>query len=309
MNLLAPVFAATSARAQSSVNEAIIVASGPVGGAYYRLAGQLCEALNGFPTQMPCLVLPSRGTEDNLAHLKSGRANFAILQSDWIYRAARGEISDLAPMDTLKSVAALDGRIVTLMVGPESKISKASDLKGKRVSFGPEGSGLAFGGEALMAALDWTVEDFKALVSYSLEALPSALCEGRIDAFILPLLHPESVVREALAACEARIVGLNGGDIEDALIGWPFMSSFLLDPALYQRLDYKVQSFGLVSTLATRAGVEDEMVGAVTRAALARFKIAKEVAPNGGVAAHKGAALVLSEAGVIVKVQSEPVAE
>ena len=62
-----------SAAAPAWAQEArsFIVAGGPVGGSYYRLAGQVCEAVTRAPVPkaLRCLVLPSDGSGENLALL------------------------------------------------------------------------------------------------------------------------------------------------------------------------------------------------------------------------------------------------
>jgi TRAP transporter TAXI family solute receptor len=287
------MFAALSAHA----NEArrFVIASGPVGGAYYRLAGEVCEAfaVSTAKKTADCLVLPTTGSEENLARLAEGGADFAILQSDWLYRAQSESQPDL------RAVVALQGRFVTVVAGPASGIFDGESLKGRRVSFGPGESPLSFGGETFLAAHDWEREDLEAVVPLELSALPEALCDGEIDAFILPLVHPDPVVAQSLALCEAQLVEVNGPEIDEALKAWPFMSALTLAPEIYTGQAKAVEGFGLRATLTTTEQVQADLVASLTDAVVGRRSDARDLTRKMAAPLHPAAAERLTELGVL----------
>ena len=298
--LFLSAFFSVSAQAWGQDARSFVVAGGPVGGSYYRLAGQVCEAVALLPAagDWRCLVLPTGGSGENLALLAAGAADFAIAQSDWLYRAQSefgGEDrTDAAP----RSVVALEGRAITVMTGPESGIATLEDLQGKRLSFGPTGSPLAFGGEILLAALGWEPEDLGEIVPLDLADLPAALCDGRIDAFVLPLVHPDPMVEGALKACAPRLLEVRGEEIEKALQAWPFLSRLTIDSNTYPDPAGTAQSFGLRAMLATGAGQDAALVAAVTEALVARGHEDWALAPGPVAPVHPAALEVLVARGL-----------
>ena len=278
-----------------------VVASGPVGGAYFRLAGEVCEAFAASSARetADCLVLPTTGSEENLARLAGGGADFAILQSDWLYRAQSESQPDL------RAVVALQGRFVTVVAGPTSGIFDGESLKGRRVSFGPGESPLSFGGETFLAAHDWEREDLAAVVPFELSALPRALCDGQIDAFILPLVHPDQIVAQSLSLCDSQLVELNGPEISEALKAWPFMSALTLAPEIYPGQARAIEGFGLRATLTTTEQVEDELVASLTDAVLGRRGDARDLTRTMAAPFHPAAAERLTELGLIEGASSD----
>jgi TRAP transporter TAXI family solute receptor len=270
--LFLSAFVSVSAQAWGQDARSFVVAGGPVGGSYYRLAGQVCEAVAQSPASenWRCLVLPPGGSGENLALLADGGADFAIVQSDWLYRAQSEFGGEDRPDAAPRSVVALEGRAITVLIGPESGIASLEDLQGKRLSFGPTGSPLAFGGEILLAALGWEPEDLGEIVPLDLADLPAALCDGRIDAFVLPLVHPDPMVDGALKACALRLLEVRGEEIEKALQAWPFLSRLTIGNDDYPDLAGAAQSFGLRAMLTTGAGQETALVAVATEAVVVR---------------------------------------
>ena len=294
---LSLVFALTliGAPSRAAEPERFAIASGPVGGAYYRLAGAVCEAFSGASTSRAtqCLVLPTSGSSENLARLDENSAEFAILQSDWLYRAQAQSVTKL------RAVVALEGRMVTVVAGPNSGILDIEDLKNRRLSFGPEGSAMTFGGDTLLAALDWQVDDFSEIVPMPLAAMPGALCDGRIDAFVLPLVHPDPIVAESLALCGGRLVNVTGPAIDAALGAWPFMSALNLPAALYDRQTDAVDSFGLKAILTTTEGADDALVASLTEAMVKRGKDRQALLQGIGASIHPAAMERLTALGLV----------
>jgi TRAP transporter TAXI family solute receptor len=277
-----------------------IVAGGPVGGSYYRLAGQVCEAVMHAPTVegLRCLVHPTAGSAENLTLLAAGAADFAILQSDWLYRAQSVLPAESEELSPPMSVVGLEGRAITLLTNSGSGIASLEDLKEKRLSFGPEGSPLVFGGEILLAALGWEREDLKEIVPLELEAMPAALCDGQVDGVVLPLVHPDPMVESGLRACDLRFVEVRGQDVETALQAWPFLTSLTIAEGLYPDPTGSIESFGLRAMLATGAGQDPSLVAAVTQAVVAGAEEDWILAPGAVAPVHPAAMDTLTASGL-----------
>jgi TRAP transporter TAXI family solute receptor len=259
----------------------IVIASGPLGGSFYLSAGAVCMQVNKTTAKhgLECLVLPGGNSEENLARLEAGDVNFALVQSDWQYRARLANAGPNGVFTDLRSVLSLHAWAVTLVAAPESGITQPADLLGRRVSFGPSGSIGDFAGQALITLMGWQSSDFAEVVDMPLHALPSALCEGRIDALVLPLVHPDPSLANLLEACQAELIDLASGGLEKISLAWPFMDRVTLNSSLYDGLTLPVESFGLRAGLMTTAAEPAEVVAAVTEAVLSEFEAFKSSYP------------------------------
>lgn len=271
-----------SALAQSAdTARRIVIASGPLGGSFYLAAGAICERVNRTTSEhgLQCSVVPGGNSEANLAELADGAVDFALLQSDWQYRA---RLTDTAPggrFTSLRAVLSLHAWAVTLLAAPASGITQPTDLQGRRVSFGPSGSIGDFAGQALMTLMGWKETDFSEIVDLPLAEVPAALCQGKIDAIVLPLVHPDPMLAQVFQACSPELVDMASSGLEKISIAWPFMDRITLPGGLYNGQSQSVETFGLRAGLVTTAKEPAPVVAAVAEAVLRDFDSFKQGYP------------------------------
>jgi len=246
----------------------IVIGTAPVAGVYFPAGGAICNLVNRARREngLRCLVESTGGSADNLRRLRSGEIDFALVQSDWQYLAVHG--NDDAPFDALRSVFALHGQAMTVLVHPDSGISEIENLPGHRIALGPEGSGLRMMAEALLVAFDWRAGDFEEMLALDVDDMVTALCDGRVDAVLLPVSHPNGAVALAAALCGARPIPVVGRPVEALLANWPFYSRVEIPGGLYRGVDAAVTTYGPRATLVSRADLPDAVVYDVVRAVM-----------------------------------------
>ena len=119
--------------------------TGAVTGAYFPVGGALCQIFNARRNADDplCVALASGGSKDNLEALRAGDIELALVQSDWHFHAQRGSAAFFTAggLPDLRSLLSVYKEPLTLVARRESGIAKLADLRGKRVSMGPLGSG------------------------------------------------------------------------------------------------------------------------------------------------------------------------
>lgn len=245
----------------------IVIGSAPVAGTFYPAAGAICRQINKRQdlNGLRCLVEETDGSADNLERLREGRLELAIVQSDWAYHAVAGSTSDRAPpMTELRTLALLQPQVMTLVANAGSGILEMGDIAGKRVSVGPPGSGVNEVGRMLLAHLGFA--ENLTLVELPIEEEASALCSGNIDAFLLPVAHPNGAVAEAVDLCGAVLIDMTGEAVDQLVETWPFYIHATIPAEAYSTAGNSVASFGLVATLVTTTALPDDVAYALTKA-------------------------------------------
>jgi uncharacterized protein len=258
------------APAQQAVRT-IVIGTGPVAGTYFPAGGALCAMVNRGTARhgLRCLVQPTDGSRDNLDRLERGEIDFALVQSDWQYLAARGGYrEDGKPFADLRAVMSLQAQPISLVVHPESQIASVEDLKGRRVGLGPPGSGTRAAAETLIGAYGFMPDDFESIYDSGLAGQGAALCTGLIDAFIAPVNHPNGVLAAVAATCGARLVDVDGPQVDRLIADWPFYSEATIPAGLYAANSEPVRSFGVRTTLVTTSGRPADVVYEVVKAAI-----------------------------------------
>jgi len=244
----------------AQVQRVVALATGDVTGAYFPAGVALCRVMNEGRREhgLRCAALTSEGSLDNVARLRSGEVEFALVQSDVQADAVAGEGAFAgAAFGGLRSVLSLYPEPLALVVRADAGIAALGDLPGKRVSLGPAGSGQRALIEALMAGLGWREGAFAETPELPAAAAVAALCEGRIDAFFFAVGQPAMAIREATSGCGARLVAVDGPAAEAIVASNPEIVAVDIPAGLYAGQDAPVRTLGPTATLVTRAEVAE----------------------------------------------------
>ena len=248
-------------------DRALIMATGPAAGQYYPVGGGLCRVVNQGRAAhgLRCLVESTSGSEENLRRLGQGDVDLALVQSDWQFYAprtlgAQGEGSGEPDEHPFRAVLSLHAQPLTLLAGPKSGIATLADLSGKRVGLASEGSGLRAATRALLEAMGWEEADLEVAAHAVGPSAIEPLCAGELDAVLLPLSHPSSLVQAATERCGARLIPLDEPVIELVERAWPFYGRAEVPAGLYPGHPDPVASVGLRATLVAAAALPDEVV-------------------------------------------------
>lgn len=260
--------------ATAAERHSLIIGSGEVTGYYYPMAGSLCRVLNKErPDGATCAVMPSSGSAANIAALKDGEADFAILQSRAALAAANGTdgFKDAGAMPDLRAVMSLSGESVVVLAREGSEIKTLADLKGKRVNIGRPGSFQRSMAEAVMEAAGLSEGDLAPAVELELGEEAQALCEGNIDAAFFSGVHPMPEAATAVDDCDATLVPIKARTLDSYLKHQPWLSHATLKAGTYEGQTEVVASVQVRSVLATTAKVPADEVFAVLKAVHANF--------------------------------------
>ncbi len=194
----------------------------------------------------------------NVRALQTGEADLAFLLADTTYLAFVGEL-DGHPYDRLRGIAALDPYPIFLIARGNSSIRTISDLEGRRVSLGAQGSSTALTGEIVLDALG-----IHAVRSYE----PYADAEGKLNAGTLDVaiaigIFPLDRYRDVLSH-GARILPLSQSTIARLHRRHPFLQGLVIPSGVFGKTP--LLTIGLNRILACRSGLDEDTVYKVTKA-------------------------------------------
>jgi TRAP transporter TAXI family solute receptor len=133
--------APSSPPASDDVNETTVgIISGTVTGTYVQFASDLTNVLD-TPGKLRVLAILGKGSEQNIADiLKLRGVDIGIVQSDVLaYVKKQGTFPDVE--NKLQYVTKLYNEEFHIVAGPD--VANLEDLSGKKVNFGPKGSGIS----------------------------------------------------------------------------------------------------------------------------------------------------------------------
>jgi hypothetical protein len=162
---------------------AIRIASGAADGAYHSFAQQYARLLarDGIALE----VIPTAGTVDNLSLLRSGDVSLALVQGGCATDADRADLQSLGSV-FLEAVWVFTPRL--------SPVQRLNELRGKRVTVGPPGSGTQRLARQLLGANGVSEANATFVHADTADFMP-LLLRGHVDAAIVvasaraPVVH------------------------------------------------------------------------------------------------------------------------
>lgn len=263
----------TAEAALAADRKTLVIAGGEVTGYYFPVAGALCRVINkDHPLGLGCAVMPSSGSAANLAALKSGDADLALVQSRAAQMASIGAegFKEAGAMPDLRAVMALHGEVAVVVARPGSGIESLGDLKGKRVNLGRPGSFQRSMAEMVIDASGLSQGDLSVLVELDLTEQAAELCQGNIDAAIFTGIHPMPEVQIAVEECGASLVSIRSKSMDSYFKKVPFVSRFVVKGGTYDGQKEDVAAIGLKTLLVTTRLGADE-VAALVKTVWANF--------------------------------------
>lgn len=272
--LCAAAFLSAVPQAQAS-EHIITIGTGSITGVYYPAGGAICRLINRGRKEhgIRCFVESTGGSIYNIRALHDGELSFGIVQSDWQYNAYRGEgiFADGPPFRDLRSVFSLHSEMFTVAVGRDSAIKDFDGLRGKRVNIGDPGSGMSEIMASLMNAHGWSKRTFAQASELKPTEAARALCDGKIDAMVFAAGHPNGLIQDITSNCGARLVPVEGKEVEELLTANPFYSRTAIPGGMYQGNAQNVPTFGVRATVVTTAQTDDETVYQLVKAVFDNF--------------------------------------
>jgi len=247
-----------------------IIASGAVDGAYYPIAGAISRMTSDSrDLNFLVAVESTAGSIANVQLLKSGEADFALLQNDVAYYAFNGitlEAFAGKPVKSMSGVFSVYPEIVHVVARKSADVRSVRDLKGKRVVLGAPGSGAEQNALQVLKAHGIRETDLRTMQSIARTTALDQLKAGAVDAVFVSTALGAPVIADAMASGKLTLIGISDAVGDSLRRSYPFYTLEKIPANAYPGLEHDVTSAGVMAILVARSGVPDELVYSLTRA-------------------------------------------
>jgi hypothetical protein len=259
------------------------IGTGAITGVYYPAGGAICRLLNRGRNEhgIRCSVESTGGSVSNLNAIRNSGIEFGIVQSDWQFNSFNGSgfFADQSPFKELRSVFSLYTETFTIAVLEKSGIKTLDDIVGKKVNFGPLGSGMYATMEVLMSVKNWKKESFSSITYLQPSEQPSALCEEKIDVMIYAAGNPNGVLQEASQTCKIKLIPIDDITIDKLIELNPYYVKAIVPGGMYANNQDSIKTFGVKASLVTSEKISDDVVYQITRSVFENFDNFKTLHP------------------------------
>ena len=178
------------------------LAAGDPGGLYLAFAEILAKRVQARYPNITVEVLPTEGTVENLARLRSADVDMGLALADVAERDRATGAAGTAP----QAVARVYENYLQVIVRDSAAAQQLSDLQGMRASIGPPGSGAAATSEVLFEAAGLHVP--VDMLRYRLRDGLARLADGGVDALVWSGGVPTPAVADLDAKLPLRMLDI-----------------------------------------------------------------------------------------------------
>lgn len=194
------------------------IGSGSKSAMYYPVATALCEIFNKHnqDKNVVCEAKLSKGAEYNLDAVESGKFDMGIAQANLQHDAYVGSEKFLnKPHKNLRTIFNLHHEYLTIIAKKDANIHSFSDLRGKKVNIGNQGSGSRILFSQMIEKLGWNLSDFAEIYEESGSDINKVLCTSdKADAAVYIVGHPNESFKLMLDSCNTKLVSLSKEEVD-----------------------------------------------------------------------------------------------
>ena len=244
------------------------IATGNTNGLYYPLGGGLASIWSRHIDGVNMKAETTAGSVTNLIQVAKGESEVGFTQADALAAALAGRGRFPEPMP-LASLGKLYPNVVHLVTIRSTGIASVHDLRGRRVSVGPPGSGNAVTAWNVLEAMGIGEGDFT-VRQLNYAQMSNGLKDGTLDAgFIAGGVGMPAVVEIGVSR-DMVLVPFSEEEIATIARAEPAYSGFVMPPGVYRGVDEPVLTPTLWNLLVVLDAMDEGLAYDLTRTMLER---------------------------------------
>ena len=258
MLALLMLFSLTACSSEPDKTGDLTFTTGSETGTYYAFGSAMGNMVNDS-TDTKVTVVPSNGSQANIEAIQAGEADIAFVQSDVMVYGYNGTrlFAETGASATFSTVAAMYMEQVQL-VTLDPSIKSVSDLAGKRVSIGADGSGVYYNAMDILGVYGLTEDDIVPSFFAFSETI-AALQDGQIDAGFIVAGVPTNAITSLTSTNDAYLISLDDDHINALIASSPYYTKTTIGSEVYGTLD-DVTTVGISAVVIASNSASEEDV-------------------------------------------------
>ncbi len=283
----------------SVLAQTLSFATGNPAGLYYPLGGGLSSIWSRHVDGVNMKAEVTAGSVTNLIQVAKLESDVGFAQGDSVADAVAGHGRFRDPLP-LAILGKMYPNVVHLVTLKDSGIESLSDLKNKKVSVGPPGSGNAVTAWNILNALEITEDDF-VVRQLNYTETSNGLKDGTIDAGFIAGGIGIAAVLELAVVRDMVLIPFTDEEILAVTRAIPAYSAFSVPPGVYRGVDTPVQTPSLWNLLVVNRNMDEDLAYRLIKAVfdyrpdlenisqVAKFIVPETAAAIGSLPLHPGA--------------------
>jgi TRAP transporter TAXI family solute receptor len=301
-----------SSNAVAADKRLLSIATASTGGSWYPAGGAISSIINKYIPNTEASAHPSAASKENIRLLGEKKTDLAMVMPSVAYYAHNSVGSyEGKPPAKIRGLFSFWGIDLLVIARADTDIKKIEDLKGKKVGFGPPGSGSAKMSEQILAEYGLTYKDVRPQFISATEQ-SQALKDKTLDAAMYTIGTPASTFVDLCTLTKCRLIPVEGAMREKILKKYPYYAASVIPANAYPQITTDTPALKWVGIVVTYEDLDADLAYSIVKAvckdhldefkeAHAQAKVLTTEGMSEGMSIpwHPGAAKFWKEAGLI----------
>ncbi len=265
LSLLIVAVLLSAACAGAEAKTFLSIATGGVAGVYYPLGGGLAQVINNHVADVEVTAETGNASAANINLIAGREVTMGLVQNDVAFRAVKGMKPFKQPVTNLRIIASLYPEHVQCITTKASGIKTISDLKGRRVSVGAPGSGVADSLGAIFPVAGIKYSDMNTdFLDFANTA--ERIQDGQLDAGFVLAGFPTAAVMALAAQRDIDLVAFEDDLLNKLVKEYPYFTKDVIPAGTYKGVDHDTPTPAVMAVLVCDSNLSDELVYNITKA-------------------------------------------
>ncbi len=212
------------------------IATASTGGSWYPAGGAIASIINKYVPGVEASAHPSAASRENIRLIEKKKTDLGMVMPDVAYFAQTG--TDIYKGKTPSKITGLFsfwGIDLLIIARANSDIYKIEDLRGKKVGFGPPGSGSEAMSKRILGEYGITYKDLKAQFLSAPEQA-RALKDNSLDAAMYTIGTPAAAFVDLCTLNKCRLIPIEKQMMGKLLKKYPYYSASVIPANAYPQI-------------------------------------------------------------------------
>lgn len=235
------------------------IATASTGGSWYPAGGAISSLINKYIPNTEASAHPSAASRENIRLLSEKNTDLAMVMPSVAYFAhsATGLYKGKPPAK-INGLFSFWGIDLLIIARADTDIYKIEDLKGKRVGFGPPGSGSANMSQKILEEYGLSYKDMKPQFISATEQ-SQALKDGTLDAAMYTIGTPASTFVDLCTLTKCRLLPIGKEMMARILKKYPYYAESVIPANAYPQIKKPTPALKWVGLVITYEGFDPEL--------------------------------------------------
>ncbi|MBF0448902.1 MAG: TAXI family TRAP transporter solute-binding subunit [Magnetococcales bacterium] len=240
----------------------LTIALGQTDGANYAAGHAICVALKKSGSGLPCKILASNGSQENIAALNTGQVDLAFVRGDVAYQAWHGQGPFTKKSENIRVLFSIHHEMLTLLVNSAQQILSFKQIVGHTIHIGSEASS---NGRLISDLLNGCQIPQSQFSRQDDADYAKLLTEGTVEGAFELLSHPDEQIETLSKEQPGQILPINGRCVEQLVDERFYLDPVTIADGLYSGQRSAIPTIGVKVWLMARGDLSESAIYEVTK--------------------------------------------